>query len=1129
MSDARAAPPRDAVCFTAGYTTAPFAAGVIHAYLAADRSAPAVAAGVSMGAVAAAVMRRCYEDLEDVGASAQAREAARFRFLERYVLSAAKAAEIFWGLPSTEEAAATDEGASAASRYLLRARLGELASHLPVTFGTMAKATRAYVLALELETEPERTAQAAEFSRHIGALASGVARTIARHPLWDRYEASSMRPLLGSKAWLRACALSVVPPSVFGSTLAKALLGSRVPIRDASALARFFASRLARNGDGASGGGMLAEIAQNLGVVDSLVGDYGVHRWLRRLFEDRGSEALVRSRASGVELVIAATPLDVMFRESESSTDLDGMPLEQHTYQMFARRDERLVTALRAALAAVPVFAPREVLRARWGPSVAGPDRIHMVDGHAIRDNPLPALFLYLKDPENRHIRDRLPTVPLGPPDGRTERAGVHVVYGVPIEPKDEPATLPENEMDVVGVARRALRLAKRRDTRLEVDQANFITSVVRLFPERRRHLPVLVDEIAPERELGFALPLAPSSPEIHSQAALGCRATLERLYRDEIVAITGDVPEATVPCGAVLAEIAPARAHVISHDAPGHPVLCASCPRTLRVRNPVLERSPKAIEMAQAKAGSQHVPQIVFVASGGVFRGSFQVGVLAAMRAHGVTPDLVVGASIGSIMGAACAALLKASPTEARAIVDELVSGYVDVGKRVALTPEFVQRLQRISDHAAALEFALSDIGHFLRKVAHRSPGGPVPGIPEPVVRRIEQIFALNRGRLDHAAALFGDQHVAAAVDNLLGALRTESLPNAGIQREIMGASLLQKLMNSVLGVVLRPADLRDRQPFRHDRGSWIYMTATNLVREHGGKLGLENDHHPGEVDFIASLLASGAFPAVFSPIRESAVYPGKGDDNVWLSDGGMFDNLPFIPTIQLLSTIQIGNAASLSRRDYLAARAAAPHLLIAGALEPELRERLSSVATWTLAATRTRLAELAANVKIRGTQWTAQTAHKLLAEVAATAPDDARAGVLLDPMVDAAIMAVFPATRERLNGTFAFSPSTGYERDRMLLSIAHGCFRTHEQFVDGSREKGLYLAMTALRDAGRLPTLRRLTVLREDPSCCAHFEDAVRGAIACPFITGTHSTEKVRTACATDDLHQLSEEARQ
>ena len=53
---------KDAVCFTAGFSGALFGAGTIHAYLAARRANPQVAAGISMGALSAAAMQRCYQE-----------------------------------------------------------------------------------------------------------------------------------------------------------------------------------------------------------------------------------------------------------------------------------------------------------------------------------------------------------------------------------------------------------------------------------------------------------------------------------------------------------------------------------------------------------------------------------------------------------------------------------------------------------------------------------------------------------------------------------------------------------------------------------------------------------------------------------------------------------------------------------------------------------------------------------------------------------------------------------------------------------------------------------------------------------------------------------------------------------
>src|SRR5438105_9783566 len=76
-------PGHDAVCFTAGAKGAPFAAGVIHAYLAADRPAPKVTAGISMGGLSAAGLERCYRELSKGGGGD--REVLRWSWFRRYL------------------------------------------------------------------------------------------------------------------------------------------------------------------------------------------------------------------------------------------------------------------------------------------------------------------------------------------------------------------------------------------------------------------------------------------------------------------------------------------------------------------------------------------------------------------------------------------------------------------------------------------------------------------------------------------------------------------------------------------------------------------------------------------------------------------------------------------------------------------------------------------------------------------------------------------------------------------------------------------------------------------------------------------------------------------------------------
>src|SRR5689334_20477612 len=84
----------EAVCFTAGLKGAPFGAGVIHAFLAADRKAPLIVAGISMGALNTAAFQRSYKELcaartagGSNGCGAAEIESSRWSWYRKYLRS----------------------------------------------------------------------------------------------------------------------------------------------------------------------------------------------------------------------------------------------------------------------------------------------------------------------------------------------------------------------------------------------------------------------------------------------------------------------------------------------------------------------------------------------------------------------------------------------------------------------------------------------------------------------------------------------------------------------------------------------------------------------------------------------------------------------------------------------------------------------------------------------------------------------------------------------------------------------------------------------------------------------------------------------------------------------------------
>ena len=272
-------------------------------------------------------------------------------------------------------------------------------------------------------------------------------------------------------------------------------------------------------------------------------------------------------------------------------------------------------------------------------------------------------------------------------------------MYNVPVQPYTPEGDAAEPErMNIVEVAFVSGELARRRDTRQEARQTNFISQLESYVREGRggtKALPIFADEIAPERDITFDNSLDPRPDEIRKAAAAGCRRTLETLYRDELRRWAGNA----VPCGELLSRVAPRRAGAMTSDCPGVQEVCSQCSRILHYRP--AHDDPEKIQSFGMKdtppkllPDFQHLnreqPRIVFLASGGVFRGSFHAGVLAAMHALEIHPDLVVGASVGALMGGALSALTvlrSKSPVEAQELLVELVGTFLCVDRKVALT----------------------------------------------------------------------------------------------------------------------------------------------------------------------------------------------------------------------------------------------------------------------------------------------------------------------------------------------------------------------------------------------------------------------------------------------------------
>ncbi|MBL8381248.1 MAG: patatin-like phospholipase family protein [Burkholderiales bacterium] len=89
----------------------------------------------------------------------------------------------------------------------------------------------------------------------------------------------------------------------------------------------------------------------------------------------------------------------------------------------------------------------------------------------------------------------------------------------------------------------------------------------------------------------------------------------------------------------------------------PGFAAGCAS----LASRKPEVRDPPRALPLAHVPGGSR----LALVLSGGSARGFAHIGVIAALEGAGIRPDLVVGTSAGSLVGALYASGMDAAALE--------------------------------------------------------------------------------------------------------------------------------------------------------------------------------------------------------------------------------------------------------------------------------------------------------------------------------------------------------------------------------------------------------------------------------------------------------------------------------
>lgn len=912
--------------------------------------------------------------------------------------------------------------------------------------------------------------------------------------------------------------------------------------------------------------GLARWVLAKVGLQDSLIHDMYLRLKLLRLFDGGWPEN--KHNPEGPLQEIGDDPMPAVIVAASLQTLYErGQP--KLAYQLWARPATPLLHALRAALASPPIFAPQRIKGAQlqwWLKESVRMDAdntgqlergIDLVDGAVIRQNPLPALYSFLRG---------LPRGDELAANNDREHPAIHVVYGVPIEGRASPSQNghagTERERGgfrntIVDVGLASLRLSQRRDTQLEVMQANTISHLESLIPAthidwaQATHA-IYADEIAPEKDLVFRNALDPERHEILAGIAAGCRRSLETLYRHDLAAAAPahGASVATVACKVFLMSIGKLDS-AFTGDVPGLPEICERCTGHLQIppARPT-QGSTASVErhLSEHTALSREHPQlsgsrprIVFVASGGVFRGAFHIGMLAALHSCAIKPDLIVGASVGTLMGGALGAMFVHEDD----VLSKLVDIFMRVDESVALTRTLKSAARELGIRGRAMRLSPRDVRRMLRRGARSDPGFAATGAPTALIDAIADLLMIPHRQTSRIAADFVAGQVASAANRLINQLRTETIRRLDIERAALGTSLLEDVIFNLL-TDGTSAYRQQRQPFQRDEIAF-YGTTTNLSTQTALLLGGHGLHSEAPYDFVEAALASSAFPGVFAPRAESAVFPGTGRADVYFADGGMFDNLPFLPAIEILSRAQRGYRSTIGAErtplEFLQQRLAQPDLLIAGALDPVPEHADGARGSFTsLGEIRGRASSLQHNIKIRAFQLTSQRIYSQLLRLEAVAPGlPGPAAPLAEGIVNAAVLPVFPASADHLNGTFAFCSSAGLDRRRVQKSIADGCYQTLLKLAteqesartaaptDLAQSPRLLTAKSVqfLVGAGRIPSINLDMDLFTGRGICPYFTKDSR-RFDCPFVRATTGDndrakmmEGVIAACRHDRMH--------
>jgi predicted acylesterase/phospholipase RssA len=432
------------------------------------------------------------------------------------------------------------------------------------------------------------------------------------------------------------------------------------------------------------------------------------------------------------------------------------------------------------------------------------------------------------------------------------------------------------------------------------------------------------------------------------------------------------------------------------------------------------------------ARGGDRATVSLLF--SGGVFRGVYQMGVLNALNMAGMRPDLIAGASVGSITAAMVARVFREPhEPERMARIARLAATYLALD-RLILTDRFADFIRGFTVRAAETRFSLSQMDRVFRNFDRPSPDRYNREL-RAVAAGLERLFYVSPFEL-RELVVAARLRKPSKVFRLLADDLQEWLSRMGVGNQVLGAEPLAQLiaehvLDGLPGYSPEHPGGVAFDVFCED-GIYFLATATNLGRGRLEVLGERPDRKASEsrATLLDALLASSAFPGVFRPRWAWEVRPGAESADQYI-DGGVTDNLPLDAVAQFLHRASL--AGMVAARP---GQGQTPHLLLCASLEPRLTvlnaaEQKAVCYNWP--GLWRRAAQLGYNKKI-DLYSEIQQAIRQVMRASTTHPAS------WTPL-DLEVMAIKP---EWLCSTFGFHPMLGFRRKRQAMSIAHGCAST-------------------------------------------------------------------------------------